>query len=98
MLYQDNDRAQDKNRDNNRFEPFCWETIVQDANLVFSGGIRIEPVSDLCPKSLYGENVTPARCRAIADAILVLDLESGLEPRPIPVSMLMPPLSSTTLG
>ena len=45
MLYQDNYRAQDNNRDNNLFELFCWETIAPDANFVFSGGILlIEPV------------------------------------------------------
>ena len=82
MLYQDNNRSQDHNRDNNRFEPVCWERIAPDANLVFSGGIRIEPVRDSCPKSLDGENITRARCRVITDTILVLDLENGLGPCP----------------
>ena len=56
MLYQDNYRAQDNNRDNNLFELFCWETIVQDAKLVFSGGITIEPVRQKSDGKKYNQS------------------------------------------
>ena len=57
MRCQDNNRAQDNNRDNNRFEPFCWETIAPDAKLVFSGGILlIEPVRQKSDGEKYNQS------------------------------------------